>query len=240
MSNKPNYPFAWEKAWFDACISSRMTAWRCVESQSLVATLKLVDSREEQSALEDMLEASKPARPEGSDGLHYLLFTPFRYTSPYQSRFRRPNEAGVWYGADSIQTVCAETAYWRNRFILDSSGLSKNADAVVTRHTLFQACVDGLELNLTTPPWDAGRAHWTDGANYDLTQSLAADARMSGLQWIRYESVRSPGAHCAAVLHPRALSSANPFNLHEWTCRATRARVILSELGGPGAYSWDF
>ena len=53
-------------------------AWRVVESQHLFSTRKLVDSDAEQALLEELIEEVKP--PTGVPaGLHYLLFTPFRY-----------------------------------------------------------------------------------------------------------------------------------------------------------------
>jgi len=241
MTTEPAHaPFSWEQAWFASSASAEMAAWRGVESQSQVATWRLVDSRDEHDALEEMLEASKPPLPEGCEGLHYLLFTPFRYTSPYSSRFRRPNEAGIWYGAESVETVCGELAYWRHRFILDSVGLAKDEGGLVTAHTLFQARVAGRALKLTEPPWDRGRALWTHGADYGKTQAVAAEARVHGVEWIRYESVRCPGTHCAAVLSPRALGASAPYDHQEWTCRASRARVILSHRDSDQAFSWDF
>lgn len=233
-------PFAWDPAWFQACAQAEMTAWRGVESQAQVATWRLVDSSAEHEALEEMLEESKPSLPEGCEGLHYLLFTPFRYTSPYPSRFRRPNEAGIWYGAESVATVCAELAYWRNRFILDSAGLAKDPDGLLTLHTLFQTRIHGQSMNLTQAPWDAGRAQWTHGANYSSTQAVAAEARVHGIEWIRYESVRCPGTHCAAVLSPLALRKTPPFDLQEWVCRASRARVIVTHKDSGTTFSWDF
>src|SRR6218665_3992867 len=97
--------FMWDADWFQGCSTADMAVWRGVESQAQVATWRLVDSGAEHEALEAMLEVSKPPLPEGCEGLHYLLFTPFRYTSPYASRFRRPNEAGIWYGAAIVETV---------------------------------------------------------------------------------------------------------------------------------------
>lgn len=235
-------PFSWEAAWFEGCTQAEMTAWRGVESQSQVTTWRLVDSSAEHEALEAMLEASKPALPEGCEKLHYLLFTPFRYTSPRPSRFRRPNEAGIWYGAESVETVCGELAYWRHRFILDSIGLAKDESGLLTTHTLFQAHVDGRALNLTGPPWDAGRVFWTHGADYTSTQALAAEARTHDIEWIRYASVRCPGTHCTAVLNPHALRSRQPDASQEWICSATRARVMFSrkDRRGSTVLSWDF
>jgi hypothetical protein len=231
---------AWEGTWFDACAQAEMTAWRGVEGQAQVATWRLVDSRDEHEALEAMLEASKPPLPAGAERLHYLLSTPLRYTSPYASRFRRGHEAGIWYGAESVETVCAELAYWRHRFILDSVGLAKDEAGLLTTHTLFQARVCGTALILDEPPWDACRAQWTHGADYTSTQRVAAQARGKGIEWIRYESVRCPGTRCAAVLSPLALASHAPFGFQEWICSATRSRVILTTKDRAAAFSWDF
>ena len=68
-------------------------AWRVVESQSQVATMKLVDDLDEQAILEAELDRSKPAVPASCKGLDYLLATPFRYAPyPHGSRFRRAGQ----------------------------------------------------------------------------------------------------------------------------------------------------
>ena len=97
--------------------------WRAVEAQHLVATMRLVDTLEEQELLERILEASKPVVPESAKALHCLLFTPFRYSSPQPSRFRRADAPGIWYGASDIRGACAEVGYWRWRFLVESQGL---------------------------------------------------------------------------------------------------------------------
>ncbi|MGH8173103.1 MAG: hypothetical protein ACREPX_08140 [Rhodanobacteraceae bacterium] len=53
------------------------TPWRVVEAQHRASTMRLVDTLEEQRALEDLLEASKPPLPAEAESLHYLLATPF-------------------------------------------------------------------------------------------------------------------------------------------------------------------
>jgi hypothetical protein len=62
-----------------------------VEAQHRISTLKLVDTVEEQQALEQLIEETKPPLPPECAGLHYLLSTPFRYGAVYPvgSRFRR-------------------------------------------------------------------------------------------------------------------------------------------------------
>jgi hypothetical protein len=57
---------AWDPNWFDAAgsITNRsMAAWRGVEAQHVVSTMRLVDTVEEQDLLEQMLEGSKPDLP---------------------------------------------------------------------------------------------------------------------------------------------------------------------------------
>ena len=66
-----------------------------VESQHIAATMKLVDNRDEQDLLESLLESSKPAQPDDTAGLDYLLATPFRYSSKRGgSRFRSLTDTG--------------------------------------------------------------------------------------------------------------------------------------------------
>lgn len=217
-----------------------MAAWRGVESQTEVATAKLVDSSGELDALEAMLEASKPAKPASSEGLHYLLFTPFRYTSARDSRFRAANAPGVWYGADSVETACAEVAYWRYRFIVDSAGLAKDDVVLITEHTLFRTGIHGHGIDLVSAPWSASASIWTDPSSYTGTQTLAQEARDRGIEWIRYSSVRNPGAVCAAVLEPTALSKSKPSHHQTWICRATKSQVWFTSRDSTRSYSWDF
>src|SRR3984893_16946092 len=98
--------------------------WRAVEAQHRVATMSLVDSLAEQAQLEALLDTSKPPVPAAALGLHWLLFTPFRYpTSKYGSRVRRPYEAGVFSPGYEHLTGSAELGYWRWRFLTESPAL---------------------------------------------------------------------------------------------------------------------
>ena len=55
---------AWDAAWFEnGQHTQSMLAWRGVEAQHVVSTLRLVDNRAEQEELEWLLEQSKPAKP---------------------------------------------------------------------------------------------------------------------------------------------------------------------------------
>jgi hypothetical protein len=220
---------AWQEAWFDDSPRSLSGAlWRGVEAQHRVATLRLVDTLAEQAQLEALLEGSKPPLPKDADALHYLVATPFRYRSPHGSRFRAPGEPGVWYGAKELHTACAEVAYWRWRFLMDSAGLREGA--LVTEHTLFQAQVRGRAIDLTRPPWSAAAATWSDPDDHGPCQALGRAAR-GRVQWIRYASVRRPGGLCGAVFDPQALTLPQPLVQQTWTCKVTAAQALMVHEG---------
>mgnify|MGYP001275827799 CR=1 FL=1 len=152
--------------------------WRAVEAQHVVATMALVDTLEEQAQLERLIEESKPPLPAGATGLHYLLFTPFRYPPPGSgSRFRRPGDPGVFYGAEAVRTACAEVGYWRWRFLRDSPGLERIDPKP---QTVFRAAVASPAIDLRKPPYLRRRRQWTDPNDYQACQALAARVDAAG------------------------------------------------------------
>ena len=211
--------------------SVELALWRAVEAQHVAATRALVDSREEQELLEQLLEASKPAIPNECLALDYLLFTPFRYPSTaFGSRFRDRADPGVWYGAEEVRTACAEVGYWRCRFVADSSGLTA-LDAVP--HTLFRAVAAGAAIDLRAPPFAKRRAQWMHGDDYAACRSVARNAREAGQQLIRYASVRDPAqAGCAAVLDCRAFAGSRGISVRQtWFLSVSATRATWLRAG---------
>jgi hypothetical protein len=206
--------------------------WRAVEAQHVVSTMRLVDNRlQAQAILEDILEESKPPMREGTAGLDYLLFTPFRYRSPYGSRFRAAGEPGVFYGADLVRTACAELGYWRWRFVMDSEGL-RNTGLAATAHTVFQAGVRGASIDLREPPFVRSRKRWTDRTDYTHTQAFARVARAAQIHLLRYQSVRDPErGGCAAVLRPDAFHPRRRLDQQTWHLTVTPGAVIWQRDG---------
>ena len=199
--------------------------------------MRLVDSLEEQAQLELILEASKPAMPPGTEKLHYLLATPFRYRPHAGSRFRAPFDAGVWYGAEALRTALAEKSYWRLRFLLDSP---QTPDLGPVPHTAFSASIRGTAIDLTQRPLVRDRATWTHRTDYAPTQALAAAAREAKIQMIRYESVRDPMHEaCVAVLTPAALLRRPPRHEQTWFIAAARSRVRCAREPRSNE-SWEF
>lgn len=224
----------WQPEWL-AEHTGRITepqVWRGVESQYASATMVLVDSLDEHEVLEHLLEASKPPLPATKAAAkHFLLTTPFRYTPTQDSRFRQAGQGrhGLWYGSPVLMAACAEVAYWRQRFILDSAGLV--GARIVSHHTFFAAAVAGHGIDLMAPPWLACREAWT-GNDYAPTQRLAAAAEPAGMAVIRYESVRAPGCACVVVFTPDALrepAGGLDATRRRWTCTATRDHVMMRD-----------
>ena len=203
--------------------------WRAVEAQHIASTLRLVGSIEEQLVLERLLEKSKPALPNEAAGLHYLLATPFRYSSPFGSRFRAPSDSGVWYGAERERTACAELGYWRWRFLMDTDGLDSLGPSP---QTVFRAGIDARLIDLTEAPFNRSRAQWTHPRDYAATQRFARLARQADIDAIRYESVRDPDhGGAVAVLRP-CFKPRKPLELRIWLLSIRREAAIWQSDGG--------
>jgi hypothetical protein len=195
--------------------------WRIVEAQHASSTLKLVDSLEEQEALERIIEETEPTLPEECEPLHRLLSGPFRHRSyPQGSRFRRAGmTAGVFYASEAVETAIAEAAFYRLIFYADSPGTPWSLNA--SEHTAFSVrCGTPHGVDLMALPLVADRASWTALQDYGPCQQLADDTRNGGLEAIRYESVRDPARRAnLAVLTCHAFEEAAPFETETWTLR---------------------
>jgi hypothetical protein len=192
--------------------------WRVVESQSRVATLKLVDTLDEQAILEAELEGSKPAIPAACAGLDYLLATPFRY-APYRhgSRFRRARQPeGCFYAAERVETAVAEEAFYRLLFFLDAPAARLPANP--QERTAFRVPAGTASaIDLTAPPLDHDAALWGHPTDYGPCQALADAAREADVEAIRYRSVRDPGGGAnVALLSPAAFRAAQPEASETW------------------------
>ena len=214
----------WKESWWDAVQVCRIGLWRGVEAQHIVATMKLVDTADEQVELERILEASKPPLPTVPKEQHYFLVSPFRYPSPYPSRFREAGALGIWYGAEKVETACTELAYWRWRFLMDSDGLRMGG--LIAEFTLFKAKVEGRALDLTEGPWDTKRALW-NADDYAACQALAKEARSRTTKWIRYWSARHVEGCCGAVLDPSCLTSVELNKQQTWICKVTASSAFM-------------
>ncbi|MBY6189161.1 RES family NAD+ phosphorylase [Microbulbifer agarilyticus] len=178
--------------------SSRLIGrlYRIIESQEEVATRSLVDSLQKQGVLENLLEQSKPARLPGSEDLHYLLATPFRYPPLlWGSRFGRTAESGIFYGSKTIATVLSEAAYYRLLFLNDMEVAP--ARAVTSYHQVFSAkyCAEP-GVRLQSEPWRSYWSQLTHPSEYAFCQQLGTQLRECGVRGVESPSAR---ALCAGL-----------------------------------------
>lgn len=215
--------------WTPAALRSEVrqyeaAAWRLVEAQHMVSTMKLVDSTAEQAVLEEILEDTKPPAPEECRHLDYLLWTPFRYRPyPHGSRFRRAGPtAGVWYGAEHPETAVAEMVFYRFLFYAESPETPFPDDAA--EYTAFSVTISApLALDLMDGALFEDDARWTHPTDHGACQNLADSARAIGVEAIRYRSVRDPrGLANVAVLTCHAFADAAPVERRTWRIRIGR------------------
>lgn len=210
----------------------RTTATRLVESQEQVATTVLVDSLAEQRVLEDLLEHSKPPVPSGSEGYHYLIWTPFRYPPlPYGSRFGGRSHRGIFYASLTLATALAECAYYRFVFL---SGLDEPlpTERLTTAHISFEVQIDtahGVALNAA--PFNRYRTEISSPTDYTASQQLGAAIRDAGVEAFTYCSARDPakaGINLGA-LTLRAIRNRRPRRRRQWICITTENEVAFIE-----------
>jgi len=205
-------------------------AWRLVEAQHIVSTLKVVDHLEEQEILEDILEETKPPVPEACQQLDYLLSTPFRYR-PYLhgSRFRRAGlTPGVWYGAEHVETSVAEMVFYRYLFFAESPATPFPREAAQYT-SIGVELMAAVAIDLTKGALALDREHWEHPTRYDACQDLEASARDMSCEVIRYRSVRDLENRCAvAVLSCAAFAERQPSHHQTWRIRLSRNGAIVS------------
>ncbi len=211
-----------------------------VESQFASSTLRLVDNIREHEILEDILEASKPPIPDEAKGLHYLLFSPFRYahTAMFGTRFRAKGDPGVFYGAETPRTAACEVGYWRWMFVQDSEGLKRLSPS---SFTAFSVPLDDLSVDLREKPFNRDAVRWQHPSDYSATQAFAKITRQTKVGVIFYKSVRSQvDSFCVAVLDPKAFAQKSPdANTQAWVLTIAD-EVIWSRNQGEESFSLTF
>jgi len=215
------------------------TLYRLVESQSQIATMDYVDNIEEQAVLESLLEDSKPALPDETGPLHYLLKTPFRYPPlKWGSRFSGRDLPSLFYGAAIGETCLAEAAFYRLVFLdsMEGSGEGVAPNAVLrSRHTMF--CI-GYQtqkgISLDAAPFDRYFDLITHKQDYMQTQMLGRDMRDSGICAFHYPSVRDmENRRCIGLFEPGLFTRSQPDILSDWICQTAFDRVVFKQHAQP-------
>lgn len=196
----------------------RGEVWRLVEAQHHVATLPLVDTIEEQAALERLIEATEPSIPAPCRHLHVLLAAPFRYRpARHGSRFRRTGDPrGVFYAAEEETTALAEIAFWRLLFFAESPA-TPWPDRRVQLTAFSAELASDRSLDLGRPPLDHDRPLWTHPTENEPCLQLAEAAREAAIDLLCYPSARDPqGGTKVAVLACTAFAAAEPLTFRTW------------------------
>jgi len=207
--------------------------FRMVESQEHVATLGYVDTLEEQALLEEMLDEVKPPYRSHTDGLHYLLRTPFRYPPlKWGSRFGRIHEPGIFYGGCSTESTLAEAAYYRFVFWYSMDGTPVK-ELIRSEHTLFSAGYRAERgVKLQEPPFTRYNDAITHPADYAQTQLLGTAMREAGVDAFEYPSARDPRhGLCVGLFSPGAFSEPRPGEQGQWLCELGAREVAFKQVG---------
>ncbi len=198
---------------------------RAVEAQFRNSTRKLVDSDEEQRVLEELIDArAKLPVPEGFEGLHYLLYTPFRHPPLRNgSRFGTRRERGILYAARELPTAFAEVAYYRLLFL---EGTAAPLAPLAVELTAFSfRILAPRAVDLTEPPFREFEARISSKTSYAESQRLGAAMRESGVQACLYVSARAQGRGMNLAVFENVFRPPRPLDEQRWSCTATRERV---------------
>lgn len=210
-------------------------SWRVVESQENVATLNIVDTMEEQGVLEALIDEVKPRYRVGTENLHYLIKTAFRYPPlKYGSRFGTRAMPSYFYASEDISVAFAETAYYRFLFFTHIS--TPYNEAVDSKHTAFSVLLRSSScLDLCAEIFSPLAERLTDKSSYEYCQAVGDWAvNQRGADLIRFTSARAvphperPANANLAVVEPMVINSKKPESQETWLCRTTKDRVSFS------------
>jgi hypothetical protein len=186
-----------------------------------VSTRRLCDTLEEQELLEEIIDEVKPPGPTdaGFAGLHFLLFTPFRYPPlPHGSRFGAVTDRGIWYGALLVETCLAEKAYYQ---ILFAAGTAAALPNLTSIWSAFQAEIRAPRaLDLTAAPFARFEREISSPTSYAASHALGASLRAAGVAACQFVSARCPRRGTAVALFEPAFGSRRPVGTAQ-TWRST-------------------
>ena len=213
--------------------------WRMVETQETTATLHIVDSMEEQAVLEELLDQVKPPYRKGTEGMHYLFKTAFRYPPlKYGSRFGTRLLPSFFYASEAVVTALAETAYYRFIFLDDmQTEYTKEIDSA---YSLFSASVRSQRcLDLRSEAFSDVQQQLVDPQHYAFCQTVGEWAvNQQQVEVIRTESARWPDGTNVAIAEPNAIHSKFPSKMQTWLCRTTASKVSFSSREASSLHSF--
>ena len=137
--------------------------------------------------------------PFGIAGCSYAV-GPFTHVNPAGSRFSS-GTFGVLYLADVMETAIAEVRHHQNHYWSKVKGLNYERFLFRGLACMFNDAGnrDATGVSLSDPIYDPD--------DYSHARQLGHSAKRAGCPGLRYNSVRSPGNHCWALMTPRHVTS---------------------------------
>jgi hypothetical protein len=211
----------------DALTHYKGDVYRVVESQEQAATLNLVDTMEEQHLLESLLDQIKPKYRAGTEKMHYLLKTAFRYPPlKYGSRFGNVTENSFFYSSDSVETALYETAYYRFIFLNDLKQVYNKP--INSEHSIFSVSINSSNtLDLTAKTFASIKHKVTAQSDYAFSQAIGtwATSDQVAADCIRFHSARFEQGVNYAVAEPAIIESEHPKTLQRCFCQSTSEAI---------------
>lgn len=198
---------------------------RMVESQEQVATMRLVDTLDEQSLLEELIESTKPNLMSGQR--HYLIETPFRYPPlEYGSRFGSPFECSIFYGSHTVNAMLYESAYYAFYFW---DALKIPFETPIIHHkTSFEVKVKSASyLNLCAIQDADMQMKLRSKTDYGFTQSVGAELRALQVEAFSYFSARSPNEDKNMGVFNIDSIASHPLRQSGWEVKQTAESILF-------------
>jgi hypothetical protein len=205
--------------------------WRIIENQEQAATRRITRSARAQSRLEELLDRNKPAYLPGSEQLHWLLKTPFRYPPlAHGSRFGSPFEPGILYGARELHTAMTESAVYLWLFrsaLLEPGPMERISDGRTAihfpiRHNQFSDLTTAREY----------RHQISDPVSYQFSQALGTRLRETGAAAIWFHSARTEQGINCAILNPEAIPTGTLPEENHWQLQLDTTHCWWGQAGG--------
>lgn len=209
-----------------------LQAYRIIEDQNRSTTRNIVDTAIEHEILENLIEKNKPNMIYYGDeahfaGLHYLLFTPFRYPPLKRgSRFGNRFERNLFYGSLQLKTAMAEKAFYRFSFIRASQGKLSHHSIKLVAFSVHLKVSKGIDLS--KEPFIAFRNQISSPVSYEVSQTLGEDMRKTGIEAFISYSARCPeNGKNINVFTPAVFSKKEPLEktFELWNCYSTQETI---------------
>lgn len=140
---------------------------------------------------------------------------------------------GVWYGADTVETTVAESAYHWYRGLLSDAGFEQHA--VIGERQVYLVSCDAILLDFRKV--SVKFPELLHSVDYAAPHAVGARIHHEGHPGLLIQSVRSPKGSNFALFNPTVLS--NPRMHFPLTYRLEYGRIVVEKHSGEAWMSLD-